>query len=413
MNIAGIIVEYNPLHNGHEYHLNQTKAKTNADLLIAVMSGYFLQRGEPAIVSKWTRTKMALEAGADIVIELPYAFSTQKAETFANGAISILDAVGVNQLCFGSEEGAIDSFYNLLSFMNDKESLFNQNVKNYIAEGNSYPKATSLAFSKLENNSGVLDLSQPNNILGYHYIKAIQMHKSSIKASTIQRKNAQYHDETFSDYTFASATSIRKKIFSENNEVTAITSVVPSYTKEHLTNYYRENQLFHNWELYFSYLKYKLLTSTTDQLQQIYEAEEGLEHRFVHYIKKADNFSSFMNTVKTKRYTWNRLQRLCSHILTNTTKSEMELISNAEEVPYIRLLGMTTNGQGYLNKIKKHLNVPLITSLSKEMNPLLALDVRAATCYALGYKKEMQSKRIQEEFSTPPIRYDEKAGLFM
>lgn len=410
---AGIIVEYNPFHNGHEYHLKQTRKKTNADVLVAVMSGYFLQRGEPALVSKWTRTKMALQAGADIVIELPYAFSTQKAETFANGAISILDALGVSEVCFGSEAGTIDPFYSLISFMNEKQSNFKKEIKRFLAAGNSYPKASALAFLELSSNEGVMDLSQPNNILGFHYVKAIQDQQRLMKASTIERKNANYHDEAFADHTYASATSIRKKIVTDKNDLSAIASVVPSYTLEHLTSYFKENQTLHHWELYFPLLKYKLLTSTVSQLQHIYEAEEGLEYRLLNHIKEAETFSSFMNKIKTKRYTWNRLQRFCLHILTNTTKEEMKQIPDGESVPYLRVLGMSEEGQTYLRMIKKHVSIPMITSLSREVShPLLSLDIRAATCYALGFPTKLQQTKIHDEYSTPLIRYNEKEGTF-
>lgn len=413
MKAAGIVVEYNPFHNGHEYHLRQSKEKSGADVLVAVMSGYFLQRGEPALVSKWTRTKMALQAGADLVIELPYAFSTQKAETFANGAISILDGVGVSEVCFGSEAGTIDSFHTLVSFMEEQQSTFKKEIKHFLAEGNSYPKASALAFNELTANQDILDLSQPNNILGFHYIKAIHEQKSSMKASTIQRKSANYHDETFADHTYASATSIRKSIIGESIDPSTVRSVVPSYTLEHLMNYYEKNQVLHHWELYFPLLKYKLLTTSAEQLQHIYEAEEGLEFRLLNYIKEAETFLSFMNKIKTKRYTWNRLQRLCLHILTNTTKTEMEQIPTGEKAPYIRLLGMSDEGQAYLRKIKKHVPIPLVTTLTREnVHPLLALDIRAATCYALGYPVKLQAKKLHQEYSTPPIQYNKKAGSF-
>ncbi|MFL6557387.1 MAG: nucleotidyltransferase family protein, partial [Bacillus sp. (in: firmicutes)] len=159
MKAVGLIVEYNPFHNGHAYHLQASKEVTEADVVIAVMSGNFLQRGEPALVSKWQRTKMALLNGVDIVFELPYGFATQKAETFANGAVSILDATDTTSLCFGSESGDLSSFLQTIDFLDEKHSTFNENIKQYIDTGVSYPKALSLAFRQLPDSEKYLDLA--------------------------------------------------------------------------------------------------------------------------------------------------------------------------------------------------------------------------------------------------------------
>src|SRR3954447_5149175 len=165
MKSVGLIVEYNPFHNGHAFHLQASKEAAEADIVIAVMSGNFLQRGEPALVSKWHRTQMALLNGVDIVFELPYCFATQKAETFANGAVSILNAVGCDTLCFGSESGDISSFLQTIEYLDTQHSSFNKNIKQFIDTGVSYPKALSLAFQQLPESEKYLDLSRPNNIL--------------------------------------------------------------------------------------------------------------------------------------------------------------------------------------------------------------------------------------------------------
>lgn len=213
MKAVGIIVEYNPFHNGHSYHLQAAKEVAQADIVIAVMSGNFLQRGEPALVSKWYRTKMALLGGVDIVIELPYQFASQKAETFANGAISILDAIGCQALCFGSESGNISSFLETIDFLAVNQDIYDENIKRFIQTGVSYPKALSLSFQAMSSTNHLVDLAKPNNILGYQYIKALKQQKSLIKPLTIRRKNADYHDEHFATETIASATSIRKALF--------------------------------------------------------------------------------------------------------------------------------------------------------------------------------------------------------
>ncbi|WP_096199242.1 nucleotidyltransferase [Bacillus sp. FJAT-45350] len=405
MKSVGVVVEYNPFHNGHLFHLQSAQDSTNADIVVAVMSGYFLQRGEPALVSKWARTKMALNNGADLVIELPYAYSTQKAETFAYGSVSLLDSIGVDYICFGSEEGTVEPFTQLVTFLQLNEDRFNHEIQQFLAEGNSYPKSCSLAFESLSPSESMLDLSLPNNILGYHYVQSIQKLNSSIKAYTVARKSANYHDETFSSESIASATSIRKALVEENGNLDAIKHVIPEPTYNVLTQYKKEVGIFHTWEQYFPLLKYRILSMSETELREIYEGEEGLEYRIRKLISSANNFKEFMESIKTKRYTWNRLQRYCLHILTNTKKSEIHnLTSNHKRPPYIRLLGMNESGQQYLRQRKKNINTPIISRLASYKHPMLDLDKRAAACYAMGYPISIQAQKLAEEHATPPIR---------
>ena len=237
MKAVGVIVEYNPFHNGHAYHLQAAKESAKADVVIAVMSGNFLQRGEPALVSKWYRTKMALLNGVDIVLELPYQFATQKAETFANGAVSILDAIGCHSLCFGSESGDIHSFFQTVDFLDSHKEIFDENIKKNIKTGVSFPKALSLSFQSLSSTETLVSLDKPNNILGFHYLKALKHQKSSIVPLTVKRKNADYHDEHFATETIASATSIRKALFASNENNSAIEQYVPDATSRLLKEY--------------------------------------------------------------------------------------------------------------------------------------------------------------------------------
>jgi predicted nucleotidyltransferase len=401
MRAVGLIVEYNPFHNGHAYHLQASKEAAEADVVIAVMSGNFLQRGEPALVSKWQRTKMALLNGVDLVFELPYGFATQKAETFANGAVSILDAVGCNSLCFGSESGDLSSFLQTIDYLELKQSRFNESIKHYIDTGVSYPKALSLAFHQLPDSEKYLDLAKPNNILGLEYIKALKHQNSNVIPLTISRKNANYHDQDFSSATIASATSIRKAIFTDSDGKSAIDQYVPEPTKQLLKEYFHNYQVFHQWENYWSYLQFRLIHSSPEELREIYEMEEGLENRLLSAAQEAGSFNEFMEQVKTKRYTWTRLQRLCVHILTNTKKEEMAFIS--ERASYIRLLGMTTRGKEYLNKKKSHFSLPLISKLSSFKGKEINLDIKAARIYSLGIPSHLKNVVIRQEFEQPPI----------
>ncbi|MBM6618567.1 nucleotidyltransferase [Bacillus suaedaesalsae] len=413
MKSAGVIVEYNPFHNGHLYHLQQTKEVTRADVVVAVMSGYFLQRGEPALLSKWARTKMALSSGVDIVVELPYAFSTQKAELFANGAISILEAMNVDEVCFGSESGNISSFLATLSAMEENKAAFDVLVQKYSREGNSYPKAASLAYRALNIPDATVDLSRPNNILGYHYVKAIADQKARIKPITITRTGANYHDEHFQSPSIASATSIRKALFSNEGTLQDILNYVPEATYTSLFDYKKVMGQLHDWEQYFSLLKYKVLTTDLNVLASLYEIEEGLEHRIVSSIKEATSYHEFMENLKTKRYTWTRLQRACTHILTHTKKDVMKRVTADHKSSYIRLLGMSQNGRAYLQKYKKELPLPLLTKLTSQSNEMQQLDIRAATTYGMVLPEPIRSEWMKTEYSTPPIQYDEESKSFL
>lgn len=413
MKAAGVIVEYNPFHNGHLYHLQQTKEVTKADVVVAVMSGYFLQRGEPALVSKWARTKMALKSGVDLVVELPYAFSTQKAEVFANGAISILEALNVDEVCFGSESGDISSFISTVSAMEKNKTAFDQLVLKYSKEGNSYPKAASLAYQALNMSHELVDLSRPNNILGYHYVKAVADQYAHIKPTTITRTGANYHDEHFGSPTIASATSIRKALFSNEGTIQNIINYVPGTTYTSLQEYKQNIGQLHEWEHYFQLLKYKVLTTDINVLASLYEVEEGLEHRFVSAIKEATTYHEFMGNLKTKRYTWTRLQRACSHILTHTTKDTMKRITSENKASYIRLLGMSQNGRAFLQMNKKKFQLPVVTKLTSHTNEMLQLDIKAATTYGMVLPEPLRSHWMKMEYSTPPIQYNEQNNTFL
>ncbi len=404
MNAVGVVVEYNPFHNGHAFHLQEAKKSADAEIVIAVMSGNFLQRGEPALVSKWKRTEMALKAGADIVFELPYAFATQQANSFASGAVSILDAAGCDSLCFGSESGDIESFYRAISYIETNNEHYQRQVKSYLELGNSYPKASSLAFHDLNREKDLLDLSKPNNILGFQYIKAIQKQDASIQPLTVSRKSADYHDAHFASETIASATSIRKALFSEEGNIADLKQYMPETTYQALLNYRQEFGLFHQWETYWPYLRYRILHSTSKELSFIYDVEEGLENRLAAAALVSNSFDEFMKKIKTKRYTWTRLQRACVHILTNTRKNEMD--KHEEKAAYLRLLGMTSNGRVYLNKNKSQLQLPLISKLSSVQGELLALDIKASRIYSMGAIGSAQQRLLELEFKQPPIFLD-------
>ncbi|ANV70684.1 nucleotidyltransferase [Bacillus cereus] len=393
--------------------MQQTKKLTQSDIIIAVMSGPFLQRGEPALISKWYRTKMALANGVDLVVELPYVFATQKAETFANGAISILNALRVSEICFGSEDGQIENFYNTISVQKNEDETFNCLVKQFMDAGNSYAKATSDAFSHILTSEKNIDMSQPNNILGFQYMKAILSQNSSIQAQTIKRFASHYHDETFNDQHIASATSIRKQLFSEEGSFTTIKPFLPQATTSLLANYKQNYGILHNWEQYFSFFKYRLMTMSPGDLRHIYEIEEGLEHRILSKIQNSSSFYSFMEALKTKRYTWTRLQRACTHILTNTTKEEIRSANIEQHAPYIRLLGMSQKGQTYLSKNKKKIELPILTHTKTFDHAALDIEKKANSVYFSIMHEPLRTQLLKQDITHHPVRYDETTTKFL
>jgi predicted nucleotidyltransferase len=393
MKATGIVVEYNPLHNGHVYHAQQARLTTGADLVIAVMSGNFLQRGEPAIVDKWTRTKMALASGVDIVIELPYRFATANAPVFAQGAIELLDAVGCSAFCFGSEDGQIEPFNNSLQLITQHSDEYEAAVKNAVAEGMSYPMALNKAYKTIQVRHAVhplADLSLPNNILGFHYIQAAHSIRSSMEPVTIKRMGAGYHDDTLDQQKIASATGIRKSFFS-SGMLDDVSDFVPSVTKNLLLQWQKEREEFGNWESFYPFLRYVIVRDGPSRLQSIADIAEGIENLIFRAAQSKDTFHAFMDEVKSKRYTWTRIQRMLTHILTGFTK---EMRDEMEKVSYLRLLGMTNDGRLFLNGRKKNLPLPLISKVSSFSNSTLEMDIAASDIYALALGKGISNSRI-------------------
>lgn len=403
MKATGIVVEYNPFHNGHKFHAEEARSLSNADVVIAVMSGNFLQRGEPAFIDKWTRTKMALENGVDIVIELPYAFATAHAPAFAKAAIQILDAAHCHTFCFGSEDGNINHFENSMELIERAGSEYEQTIKNAVERGLSYPAALNEAYIlavELSNNKlSVADLTKPNNILGFHYIQAARDIASSMKAITIPRIGAGYHDDAQIDNPIASATGIRKSFF-ESETIDSIRSFFPDATRTGLIAWQETHQSFGNWATYYPFLRFTILREGPARLAEIADVTEGIENLFYRAAAKNGTFESFMSQVKSKRYTWTRIQRMLTHIFNGYT---YELRNQIESPTYLRLLGMTQNGRLYLNQNKKDFKLPLVSKATAFSDPSMKMDIHAANMYALGISNGTDQSSVGSDYTTHPI----------
>ncbi|MDP5273398.1 nucleotidyltransferase [Chengkuizengella axinellae] len=407
MKTVGIIVEYNPLHNGHVYHFEQSKKAANADAVVAIMSGDFLQRGEPALVNKWSRAEMALHMGADLIIELPVLFSSQPAEWFAYGAVSALDAAGVvDSLCFGSESGELNTLKTLAKKLKKEPDHFQTEVKQQLKKGMNYPTAYTSAIQKVLHIEmpDHMDLSQPNNTLGLHYLIALERLNSSIKPLTITRHKAGFHQQEVTDQLIASATAIRKLIF-EEHALSQISQYVPAYTYDVLRREFQFGRGPIGWEDFQDQLLYKLLSLTPSQCAAFYEVSEGLENRLKQTLPELQSTLSVANLLhllKTKRYTKTKLQRTLLRILLNHHKTDITLNRLKKGTPYLRVLGFSKKGQQLLKQMKKTAKVPIITKVSKSETTLLDMDIRAASIYSLSYNSTSSQDMFQDYYQ-PPI----------
>ncbi|MFJ7933036.1 nucleotidyltransferase [Sporosarcina sp. NPDC096371] len=400
---TGIVVEYNPFHNGHLHHVLQAKKTTEADVVIAVMSGNFLQRGEPAFVDKWSRTKMALSNSVDIVFELPYAFATATAPIFAKGAIQLLDAAQCSAFCFGSEDGEIGPLERSLHLIQQAGNTYEQTIKESVRLGISYPKALNEAYVAATNSSKIkgtlADLSKPNNILGFHYMEAAAAIHSTMTATTIPRVEAGYHDDVIKGNPIASATGIRKSFF-ESAVLTDITDFIPDATQDALFDWQSAHNSFGNWASFYPLLRFTILREGPERLRTIADVTEGIENLLYRAATTHGTFEGFMNAVKSKRYTWTRIQRMLTHIFTGFTYA---MRSDMTTPSYLRLLGMSQAGRLYLNEHKKRLKLPVVSKAAAFSSSSLQMDIHAANMYALGIGNGDPHCRIHTDYDTHPI----------
>ena len=384
MKSVGIICEYNPFHNGHLKHLKKVKELFPDYVVILVMSGHFTERGDASIISKWDKTEIALKAGIDLVVELPYFFASQSSDIFARGAIQILNHLGTEAVVFGSESDNIESLIEIAKTCTNNKK-YDKIVKAYLQEGINYPTALSKAIYDLTNKK----ISKPNDILGISYIKEIIKLNSKIKPITIKRED-NFNDSFLYD-NITSSTSIRENL----KNGLEITTQVPDFVKPYL------QKKLHFIDDYFSILKYKILTCS-DNLYKFQTVDEGIENRIMKFILHSNSYNEFILKIKTKRYTYNKLNRMFTHILCNFTKEEANQFYDVE---YIRILGFNSKGRVYLNIIKKELKIPLITNFSNIENKMLDLQWRATCAYASILDSNEATKLIEMEYKKAPIIY--------
>ncbi len=372
MKATGIIVEYNPLHNGHIYHLQQTRQLTNPDVVVAVMSGNFVQRGEPAIVDKWTRTRAAIEAGVDLVLELPFVFATQSASQFGKGAVDILSLAKCEAIVFGSETNNLEELKEIaqLPFQIDN---FKQNMK----KGYSYPAS----YGYMADSYG------PNDILAISYLRALQAHPQ-ITPYAIKRTSDYLDDDITVKY--PSALAIRRAV-KNNQDIKGLTPMDELLDVHYTT-----------LADYYSIIRQILLTTPIEQLQQIFLMDEGIENLMVKQAYKYQDWDSFLNGCVTRRYTKSRIQRTLCQLLVHNTKQDMK---NLPPYDKIRVLGFSTKGQQYLKELQAQ-SVAIANHFTANIKPYRDVEYKAAVVY--GMLKDEKTKHYLERSEICGLNYKDE-----
>ncbi|AYD40030.1 nucleotidyltransferase [Clostridium fermenticellae] len=410
MNVTGIIVEFNPPHKGHIYHIKKTREICKSDGIVAIMSGNFVQRGEPALIDKWNRTEMALKNGVDLVLELPVVYSLSSAEFFAYGALSLLDSIGtINNICFGSELGKIEpliSIAKILSFENNEYKIL---LKHKLSLGLSYPGARNKALIEFLNNHNTeypelnninLDnlLQASNNILGIEYCKNILKLKSSIKPFTIKRIGEGYNSTSLNQ-DISSATAIRNYI-KNFSSLGGLKKFLPDNVYYSLENLKKNQYEFVFSNSILKYIKYKYFLDGTNYIKNIPDVSEGIENRIFKFLNEATSLKDLIDKSKTKRYTYTRISRILCQFFIGFEKWNTDFIRKSK-CSYARVLGFNKTGLKILKEMKSNSAVPIYTKLPNNINDSLAIDVQSTKVYSLINK----NINAASDYLISPIKY--------
>lgn len=356
--VYGFVAEFNPFHKGHQLFIEKIKQQYHPDVLIAVMSGNFVQRGDFAILDKWNRAQLAIENGVDLVVELPFAFALEPAQFFAQGAMKLLNQLEIDHLVFGTENQL--DFLEMAQKIIASKSDFTQN----------YNQSSATNLTNYYHSLGIDVEKLPNQLLGINYATEIIKGDYDIQVATIKRLANDY-----------SATKIREAL----KEKVSVSDLVPKLANEML-----QDQKLVTWDKYFPYLKYQILSHTPQELGQVYQMVEGLEYKLKKEINSSSDFNQFIERIKSKRYTMARLRRLLMYTLINVKESD---INDVYENPYLRILGFNRVGQEYLNSLKKN-NAELITRVGKKEQVFLNLEIKVDRIFQLENKQEQNFGRI-------------------
>ena len=380
MNILGIVAEYNPFHNGHLYHLKTAIEKTNADYTICVMSGNFIQRGEPALVNKFIRTDMAIKNGIDLVIELPVYYAVSTAEKFAYAGVKILNECGINYLAFGAENSNLNTLISISELLTNETPEFKGELKKQLDLGLSYPDARSKTISEILNVSSNI-LAQPNNILAIEYLKAISKINPLITPIPIERVDSGYHDKNSATH-ILSATGIREKLKNSQD--------IDLFVPENTLSLLNDTVFLENFE---QLILFSLRNLSIEQIKNLPDVTEGLENRIYSSLLTSPDITTLIDKIKTKRYPLTKIKRILLSALLSLSKESLQKFDKEGGPQYIRILGTSEKGKELLPLVTKSSNLPVITSISKFLTQaneiqkeMLYKDILATNIYTLMTK---------------------------
>lgn len=396
--VLGIVGEYNPFHNGHLYHLEESKKMTSSNYTVAIISGNFTQRGSTAIIDKWSRTEMAIKNGIDLVIELPVLYAISSAENYADGAIKILNSLKVvDYISFGAETSDIDILNNFADILHKEPLKYRSLLTHELKKGISFPKAREHALLMyLNGNRKFINvLSSPNNILGIEYIKALKKHKSNIKPISIARFETGYNDVTYTG-NIASATAIRNIV--KNGGFDALRKLLTNSSYSILINNIKQGHIIPDLSVFEKQIIYNLRSMYPEEIAELADVSEGLENSLKNAADSCNTLEELLNKNKSKRYTSTRLQRILLYSLLNITKKDIEL--SKKTIPYIRVLGLNKRGKFLISEIAKaNPKLEIVTSVkkfvdkttNKNLKNMIEKDIWATDVYTLGYQFDSYS----------------------
>lgn len=348
MGAVGIIAEYNPFHSGHDFLMNQARIIAGKDPIIVVMSGNYVQRGEMAIMDKWARAKAALQSGADLVFELPFSTAVQAADLFSLGSINQLAKLGVTDLVFGVEDANLN-----FTYLGQKIAQIPRNHMDF----KDYSQTYSTQYNQMIAREVGYEVNQPNAILGLAYAVANYNLGEPLKLHPINRIGAGHDDLLNREHIVQSASAIRN-ILLHNEDKEQLKTWLPKLEASELI----KQPIYPNWNILFPFLKYRLESSSIEELQKIYQMSEGLEYKMKQEIHLAQTFTEFLRHVKSKRYTYSRLRRLSLYTLLNVTQDDMINSFNDES---LMLLGFSKTGRQFLKKNRKNIQTEIVSKVDK------------------------------------------------
>ena len=391
--VLGIIGEYNPFHNGHLYHLEQSKQLTGSTYTVAIMSGNFTQRGSTSLIDKWSKTEAAIQSGIDLVIELPVLYATSSAENFADGAIKLLNSLKVvDYVSFGAETSDIEILNRFADILYHEPKQYKTMLSHELNKGLSFPKARENALLMYLNDIRKYAnvLSSPNNILGIEYLKALKRQKSNIKPVSITRYEAGYNDITYSG-NIASSTSIRNII--KNGGFDILRKLLPPSSYRILIENLKQGHIVPDLSAFEKQIIYNLRKMDISEIAELPDVSEGLEFSIKKAANSCNTLTEFLNIIKSKRYTMTRIQRILLYSLLGITKKDMAI--SKKVTSYIRVLGLNNRGKFLISEIAKaNPKLEIVTSVKRFMDGnsnrnlklMLDKDIWATNVYTLGYE---------------------------